>query len=206
MAHILHIDVSPRAERSVSRTLTKELIKAWKDAHPDDTVAYRDLGHYPVPMVDEPWIAASFTPPELATPELVVGIKTSEELVDEFLAADLYVFGVPMYNLSVPASFKAYIDQIVRVRRTFTVSEFGYEGLVKNRKMLIVTARGGSYQPGTPTAQYDFQEPYLRAIFGYIGIADLTFIHADNLAAGDEARQQSLSAARAALEKVVTDW
>ena len=206
MAHILHIDVSPRAERSISRTLTKALITAWKDAHPDDTVTYRDLGHYPVPVVDEPWIAAAYTPPEFATPELAVGIKTSEELVDEFLAADLYVFGVPMYNLSVPASFKAYIDQIVRVRRTFTVNEFGYEGLVKNRKMLIVTARGGSYQPGTPTAQYDFQEPYLRAIFGYIGIADLTFIHADNLAAGDEARQQSLSAARAALEKVVADW
>lgn len=206
MAHILHIDVSPRAERSHSRLLTKHFISAWKEAHPEDTVTYRDLGHYPVPVLDEPWIAASFTPSDKVTPEMAEAIKTSDDLIAELLAADYYVFGVPMYNFSIPSTFKAYIDQVVRVRHTFIVSDQGYEGLVKNRKMLIVTARGGSYEPGTPTAQYDFQEPYLRTVFGFIGITDITFVNAENLAMHGETRAQSLANARAALDKMVVNW
>ncbi|MBD2248930.1 FMN-dependent NADH-azoreductase [Nostoc sp. FACHB-888] len=206
MAHILHLDSSPRGDRSISRTLTKEFITDWKATYPKDTVTYRDLGHYPVPAVDEPWIAASFTPAESRTTELAVAIKTSDELIDEFLAADHYVFGVPMFNFSIPSTLKAYIDQILRVNRTFVVNNDGYEGLAKDKKMLIITARGGTFQNGTPFAQYDFQEPYLRTAFSFIGITDITFIHADNLAAGDEVRQQSLTAARAAIEKVVATW
>jgi len=137
---------------------------------------------------------------------IAAAIKTSDELIDEFLAADHYVFGVPMFNFSIPSTLKAYIDQILRVNRTFVVNNGGYEGLAKNKKMLIITARGGTYQPGTPSAEYDFQEPYLRTAFGFIGITDITFIHADNLAAGDEARQQSLTAARAAIEKMLATW
>ncbi|MBW4547907.1 MAG: FMN-dependent NADH-azoreductase [Symplocastrum torsivum CPER-KK1] len=206
MAHILHLDSSPRGDRSISRTLTKEFITDWKASYPSDIVTYRDLGHYPVPAVDEPWIAASFAPAESRTTELAAVIKTSDELIDEFLAADYYVFGVPMFNFSIPSTLKAYIDQILRVNRTFVINNGGYEGLAKNKKMLIITARGGTYGPGTPSAQYDFQEPYLRTAFGFIGITDITFIHADNLAAGDEVRQQSLTAARAAIEKMVASW
>jgi FMN-dependent NADH-azoreductase len=204
MTHILHIDSSPRAERSCSRTISNDFITAWKQTHPDDTVAYRDLGHHPVPHVDEPWIAAAFTPPDARTPELNEVIKPSDALVDEFLAADRYVFGVPMYNFNVPSTFKAYIDQIVRVGRTFAVSEQGLKGLVdSSKKMLVITARGGSYQQGTPTATYDLQEPYIRAIFGFIGITDITFIHVDNL---NSARDQSLAKAREALQEVVAHW
>lgn len=81
-----------------------------------------------------------------------------------------------MYNFSVPSTFKAYIDQIVRVNRTFAVNEQGYQGLVNGKKMLIITASGGSYRKGTPAAGYDLQEPFLRAIFGLVGITDITFI------------------------------
>ncbi len=93
-------------------------METWKQAHPSDTVTYRDLGHNPIPHLEEPWIAAAFTPPEQRTPELWQAIKFSDLLVDELLAADIYVLGVPMYNFSVPSSFKAYIDQIVRIGRT----------------------------------------------------------------------------------------
>ncbi len=117
MTHILHIDSSPRGERSISRTLTREFISAWKQIHPSDTVTYRDIGRYPVPPIDESWIAASFSPPDQITPELATALNISNELIDELLAAELYVFGIPMYNYSIPANFKAYIDQIVRVRR-----------------------------------------------------------------------------------------
>src|SRR3712207_3228968 len=107
MANILHIDSSPRGERSFSRNFTHEFVTAWKNVHSGDTVTYRDLGHNPVPHVDESWIAAAFTPPDARPPELTQAIELSDALVDEFLAADRYVFGVPMYNFNVPSAFKA---------------------------------------------------------------------------------------------------
>lgn len=107
-----------------------------------------------------------------------------------------------MYNYSIPANFKAYIDQIIRVRRTFIIGQDGYEGLVKAKKMLIVTSRGGKYSNGT----LDFQEPLLKAIFEFIGITDITFIHAENLSMGTQEGQQSIAAACAAIQKFVTKY
>lgn len=207
MANLLHIDSSPRGERSISRALSYEFITSWKDTHSGVTVSYRDLGRNPVPHVDESWIAAAFTPPDARTPELNEAIKLSDSLVDEFLAADRYVFGVPMYNLSIPSTFKAYIDQIVRAGKTFAVTENGYEGLVdSSRKVLIITSRGGTFPPGTPYEAYDHQEPYLRAILGFMGLTDVTFIHADSLNLGDEPRQKSIAAAKDAIAQTVTNW
>jgi FMN-dependent NADH-azoreductase len=207
MANILHIDTSPRGERSISRALSYEFITSWKDTHSGDLVTYRDLGHNPVPHVNESWIAAAFSPPDALTPELKEVIKLSDNLIDEFLAADRYVFGVPMYNLNIPSTFKAYIDQIVRVGRTFAVDENGYKGLVdSSKKVLIITSRGGAFSPGTPAAAYDYQEPYLRAILGFIGLTDITFIHAENLNMGDDARQKSLATAKEAIAQAVANW
>lgn len=202
MTHILHLDSSPRGERSISRILTKEFITTWKQIQPDDTVTYRDLGHYPVPPIDEFWIAASFSPSEQVTPKLSAALNISNELIDELLAAEIYVFGIPMYNYSIPANFKAYIDQIVRVRRTFVIDSTGYQGLLKDKKMLVITTRGGIYSGGI----FDFQEPYLQAIFELIGITDITFIHAENLSGGAEARQQSLALASAAIQQLISTW
>jgi FMN-dependent NADH-azoreductase len=207
MAHILHIDSSPRGDRSFSRKFSYEFVTSWKTAHPDDTVTYRDLGHNPVPHVDESWIAAAFSPPQARTPELNQVIKISDELIDEFIAADRYVFGVPMYNFNVPSTFKAYIDQIARVGRTFAVTEQGaFQGLVTGKKMLIVTARGGSFTQGSPAAPYDYQEPYLRTFFGFLGITDVSFIHLENLTRGDDLREQSLTQAHHAIAQVVASW
>ncbi|MBF2050514.1 MAG: NAD(P)H-dependent oxidoreductase [Elainella sp. C42_A2020_010] len=207
MAHILHLDSSPRGDRSISRQLTKRFITSWTKAFPEDSITYRDLGHYPVPFIDENWIAASFASPEARTPELAAAIALSDQLVDEFLAADYYIFGIPMYNLSIPANFKAYIDQIVRINRTLAVKDTGngliYEGLVKHKKMVIVTARSDNYRSGTAYAYQDFQAPYLRAMFEVLGITDITFIHADNLAGGAEARQQSLANAHTEIQTFI---
>lgn len=203
MVHILHIDSSPRAERSHSRTLSREFITAWKATHPQDTFTYRDLGHHLVPRVDESWIAAAYTPPEARNPELNEVLKTSDILVDELLAADRYVFAVPMHNFNVPSTFKAYIDQIVRVGRTFTMDG---KGLVKAKKMLIITARGFSYQQESEWAPYDFQEPFLRAIFGFIGITDIRFINAEGMNLGKDSRTQSLAKASDAIKNTLTNW
>ncbi len=203
MTHILHLDASPRGDRSVSRTLSKEFISGWKAAHPNDTVTYRDLGHYPVPFVSEDWVAAAYSSPDRYTIELAQAIQISDELTDEFLEADRYVFGIPMHNFSIPANFKAYLDQIVRVGRTFSVDEKGYKGLVHNKKMTIITARGGAYAEGTPAHAYDLQTPYLRLIFGFMGITDIEFIHADNLNLGDEARSLAIANAQVALKAAI---
>ncbi|MEH2245174.1 FMN-dependent NADH-azoreductase [Nostoc sp.] len=206
MVNILHIDSSPRGERSHSRELSKEFVSGWRAAHPEDAIAYRDLGHHPVPHVDEPWIAAAFSPPETHTPELTEAIRISDELVDELLAADRYVFGVPMYNFNIPSTFKAYIDQIVRINRTVALEAQGFRGLVEGKKAVIITASGGDYSATSPAAAYNFQEPYLRAIFGFIGITDIQFINANSLSNGDDARIQSLSKARAAIQDAIAQW
>lgn len=207
MAHLLHLDASPRGDRSVSRALSKDFITHWKALHPHDSITYRDLGHYPVPLVNEDWIAASFSTPDRHTPEQAAAIQISNELVDEFLAADCYVFGIPMYNFSSPAGFKAYIDQISRAGRTFSVEIDGsYKGLVTGKKMLVITARSGSFRPGTAAYIYDLQEPYLRVAFGFMGITNITIVHADNLAAGESARAQSLAQAQTSLQAVVEKW
>lgn len=207
MTHLLHLDASPRGDRSISRALSKDFIIQWNASHPNDSITYRDLGYHPVPFVDETWIAAAFSDPAQRTSEQATAIAISDELVDEFLTADCYVVGIPMYNFSHPAGFKAYIDQIVRAGRTFSVEADGsYKGLVTGKKMLIITARSGSYRQGTPAHAYDLQEPYLRLIFGFMGIADITVIHADNLAAGEDARAQSLAQAQTELQAVVQQW
>lgn len=202
MVHILHVDSSPRGDRSISRALTKQFVDAWKQIHPDDTITYRDLGRRAVPPIDEAWIAAAFSPAEQLTPVLETALMISNELINELLAADLYVFGIPMYNYSVPASFKAYIDQVVRVKRTFIVGADGYEGLLKDKKALVITTRGGSYA-GEPL---DFQEPFLRAVFDFIGITDVTFIHAENLAMGTDERHSAIATAHQAIDHVIATW
>jgi FMN-dependent NADH-azoreductase len=203
MSRILHLDASPRGERSISRQLSREFIEQWKRLHPADSVIYRDVGHTPPPHVTENWVIGAFTPPDTHPPEAQAAMRFSDALIDEFLSADRYVFGVPMHNFCMPSTFKAYVDQIVRVGRTFTAE---WKGLAVNKKMLVLTARGGQYAPGSPTASFDHQEPWLRTIFGFIGITDLRFIHADGMNLGDDVRAASLKRAREQIADLVKTW
>ena len=208
MAHLLHIDSSPRGEKSRSRQMTREFVEAWKQVHPNDTVTYRDLGRNPVPHVNELWIAAGYTPPEQRTPELWKAIDFSDRLVDELLAADIYVVGVPMYNYSVPSGFKAYIDQIVRIGRTFEFVPENpanpYKPLVLGKKMFIITARGTSgYGVGEQYEHLNYQDPYLKAIFGLIGITDITFIPVENDELGGTSLAESIASARTQIAQLV---
>lgn len=206
MAHLLRIDSSPRGDRSVSRSLTQEFATEWQSKHPDGAVTYRDLGHHPPSFVTETMIAAAFSDPSSHTPEQAAAVRESNQLVDEFLAADYYVIGAPMYNFSIPAVLKAYIDQIVRVGRTFAIDETGYKGLVHGKKLLIIASQGGDYNEGSPAQSYDLQIPYLKLIFGFIGITDMAVVTAENLMAGDEVRRQSIAEAQSALRDVVSLW
>lgn len=208
MAHLLHIDSSPRGERSHSRRLSREFVEAWKQAHSGDTVTYRDVGRNTVPHVDEPWIAASYTPPEQRTPEMWEAICISEQLVDEFLGADIYVIGVPMYNFSVPSALKAYIDQIVRIGRTFAFepenSANPYQPLVLGKKMFIIAARGSSgFGAGGQYEMLNYQTPYLAAVFGFIGITDIDFVEVENDEYGGQKLADAIAQARIQIAQLV---
>jgi FMN-dependent NADH-azoreductase len=206
MSKVLVVTASPRGERSVSRALSSQFAQLWAQQHPQDTVLLRDLGHHPVPHVTEPWVVGAFAPPEAQSAESKSAIAVSDQLVEEFLGCDRFVFGVPMYNFNIPSTFKAYIDQIVRAGKTFAVGPNGYEGLVKGKQALFITSSGGSYGAGSPASHLNFQEPYLRAIFGFIGLTDVRFISADSLNLGDDAAKQSREKAENALRDLATTW
>ena len=206
MSNILVITASPRGERSVSRALTTGFAHQWAARHSQDTILLRDVGHHPVPHVTEPWVVGAFAPADAQTPESRSAIAVSDQLLEEFLSADRYVFGVPMHNFNIPSTFKAYIDQIVRAGKTFAVGPNGYEGLVKDKKALFITSSGGAYPQGSPMAAYNFQEPYLRTIFGFIGVTEVKFVTADNLNQGDDAAKQSREKAENALKELADSW
>lgn len=155
MTHILHIDSSPRGDRSKSRQLASEFVMKWHTLHPDDAVTYRDLRKSPIPHVTEEWIAADYTPQEARTSEMTHILQLSDELVDELFAADRYIFSVPMYNFSIPSGFKAYIDCVVRIGHTFTFNDGQSKGLIKGKKALFITARGDEYSVGAAHEGWD---------------------------------------------------
>jgi FMN-dependent NADH-azoreductase len=149
---------------------------------------------------------ACFTPPEALTPEMAELLKFSDELVDEFLAADRCVFSVPMYNFSIPSNFKAYIDQVVRVGRTFTEEDGQVKGLANGKKVLFITSRGVEFGAGSPYEGWDCQEPALRYAFQFMGVTDIQFIHANGLDMGDEARKRALDEAQSKIQELVNSW
>ncbi|MEG4999108.1 FMN-dependent NADH-azoreductase [Microcoleus sp. B4-D4] len=206
MAHLLQIDASPRGNRSISRTLGQEFIDKWMAVYPNDTVTYRDLGHHPVPHVTETWIAAAFSPSIEHTPELADAIRISDELVDELIAADRYLIATPIFNFMVPSTLKAYIDQIVRIGRTVVMDGNNFQGLLQDKKVLVIASQGGNYQCGTPDAALNHLEPYLRTVFGFMGITDMSFIYAHSLQKHPEAREEGLASARESIQGAIDHW
>ena len=193
MPNLLAVIASPRGEYSISTALTTEFVNAWKANHPDGNVVNRDLYKTKLPFVDAPWIAGAYTPAELHSPEIAEAIAISDKLIAELQAADHIVIGTPMYNFSTPAILKAYIDHLVRVGLTFTMS---YEGLLKNKKLTIIVASGGVYTPGSYMEAYNMETGYLKAVFGFIGITDVTFVLAggSNDVAQGKVKQEDLVA------------
>jgi FMN-dependent NADH-azoreductase len=187
MPTLLRIDSSPRSA-SISTKLTGEFVEKWKQQHPDGRVIHHNTTIENLPFVDESTIGAFYTPDEARSSDQKKLLALSDKLVDELIAAEVVVFGVPMWNFGIPASLKAWVDLIVRVGRTFARSANGYASLLPaGKKAYIFTARGGSYAAGTPFNAFDHQEPYLRSFLGFLGIHDVTFIHAENQSRGEEA-------------------
>jgi FMN-dependent NADH-azoreductase len=200
---LLRIDSSAR-RNSVSRQLTGRFVEAWQKEHPDGTVIERDLATTALPHITDEWVHAVHSDPATLTTEQRLVLQLSDELVEELVQADAIVIGAPMYNFAIPAPLKAWIDQIVRVGKTVLFAEAGPQGILKGKKVYVVTSRGGAFRPGTPTERYDYQEPYLRHILAFIGLKDVTFIHAENQKPGEQA-EIAKAAAIVQLQELASD-
>lgn len=172
---ILRIDASARREGSTTRQLSDELIDALRDRHGRVSVLTRDLARTPPPLLDADWIAANLTEPQARTAAQRAMLAPSDEMVAELTAADVVVIGVPVYNFSVPAALKAWIDLVARARVTFRYTENGPEGLLKGKRAYLVMASGGV----AVGSAADFATGYLRQVLGFLGITDVEIVAAD---------------------------
>jgi FMN-dependent NADH-azoreductase len=175
---LLHLDSSPLGEASISRHLTAEFVNNWKLANSDGIVIVRDTTTTAIPAVTAAWVGAAYTPEAALSPAQREVLALSDTLIAELFAADEYVFGVPMHNFSIPSTLKLWIDQIARVNKTFSYATGAPVGLLTGKKATVLIASGGSYDAGTAMASYNHAEPYLRTVFGFLGVLDTTFLAA----------------------------
>lgn len=179
MSHtILRIDASARREGSVSRDLSDKIIARLGDA----SVVTRDLADG-VPLINETWIGANFTPADARSDAQGAALAMSDTLIAEIMAAETLVIGLPVYNFGVPAALKAWIDQIARAGLTFQYTETGPKGLLEGKRAIVAMASGGT-EAGS---DMDFATGYLRHVLGFVGIHDVTFVTADRLMVDAEA-------------------
>jgi FMN-dependent NADH-azoreductase len=202
---LLHIDTSILGEASASRQLSAAIVKAVTGAMPAVDVIRRDLDADPIPHLDSTLLAA--VRPDIAanSPTSATDEKGAAAL-EEFLGADIVVIGAPMYNFTIASQLKAWLDRIIIAGKTFGYTEAGAKGLAGDKKVIIASSRGGLYAPGTPQAANDFQETYLRAMLGFIGIQDIRIIRAEGLAYGPEQREAAMRVALASVASVVAGF
>ncbi|WP_207309849.1 FMN-dependent NADH-azoreductase [Variovorax paradoxus] len=215
--NLLHIDTSARPglsgidpHGSHTRRLSARFVERWRKARPNDRVDYLDVGQHPPAHVNGRWIHAAFTPPAEREPWMAEALAESDRLVDQLIAADVIVVGLPMYNFSVPAQFKAYIDNIVRVGRTFGFDRargaVPYWPMLADagKRMVLLGARGDhGYGPGGRIAHLNHTESSVRSVFGYIGITDVYEAAVESDEFGGEELAQSLRRAEQEVDGLV---
>ena len=177
---ILHLISSPRGEASISTKLSSAIVEKLTQANAGTVVTTRNLATEPFPQLEDLHIASFFTQEEKFTPELAAAAKKSEEAIAQLMEMDIIVIGAPMYNFTIHTALKSWIDHIVRANKTFAFTENGAQGFVTGKKLYIGLSSGGIFTEG-PFKPYDFAEPYLRFIFSFIGITDITVYRAQGL-------------------------
>lgn len=197
--NVLRIDASARTDGSVSRRLGDRMIAELARRHDGLAVARRDLAGG-LPFVDADWIGANFTDPDARDAAQQAALAGSDALVAEIQAADVLVIATPVYNFGVPASLKAWIDQVARARLTFRYTEHGPQGLLAGRKAYVLVASGGTAIGG----EYDFATPWLRFVLGFLGITEVAVIAADQGMARGEAA--ALAAETEIIRMLERDW
>jgi FMN-dependent NADH-azoreductase len=198
---LLHVDSSILGEGSVSRNLSAQVVAALRAGRPDIEVTYRDVVANPIGHLTATHLAALREATVVDT-MIERDIRAGKAALDEFLAADIIVLGAPMYNFSIPSQLKAWIDRLAVAGKMFRYTEKGPEGLAGGKKLIIASSRGGFFVPDTAAAALDHQESYLRALFGFLGMTDITFVRAEGVALGAAARERAIKTARSELTKL----
>jgi len=173
MKKILNVISSARGAASNSTQLANAIIEKLAEHYPESTVKLRDLVEHHYPHLEESHLNAFYASAENATQESAEAARHSNEAIEELFESDIIVIGVPIYNFNIPSALKAWLDHLVRAGKTFSYQPGRPEGLVKNKKVYLAIASGGVYSDG-PMKSYDFAEPYLRSVLGFIGITDVT--------------------------------
>lgn len=193
---VLHVDASILGESSVSRRLSAAIVERLRATRPDIAVTYCDLGAEPIGhLTDAHLAAARGASAESST--LQQDVARGQQALEDFLGADIVVVGAPMYNFSVSSQLKAWIDRLFVAGKTFRYGPSGAQGLAGGKKIIVASSRGGFYGPDTATAFLDHQETYLRGVFGFFGITDITFVRAEGLNVSAEHRQAAIATATA---------
>ncbi len=198
---LLHIDSSILGQGSVSRDLSADVVATFRGRNHGLVVARLDLAETPIGHLTGAHLAAAQGAP--VNESVKADVALGQVALEEFLAADIVVVGVPMYNLGVPSQLKAWIDRISVAGKTFRYGEHGPVGLCGGKKLVVAPSRGGVYSEGSHAAPFDHQETYLKAAFGFLGITDITFVRAEGVAMGPEARIAALAAAKNATAALV---
>lgn len=187
---VLRIDASARHDGSESRALTQRILDRLQPEH----VIHRDLAKA-IPTIDGDWLAANWTPEDQRTEAQRETLALSDTLIDEIKAADTLVIGSPIYNFGIPATLKAWVDQIARAGITFKYTEAGPQGLLTGKRAIVAITSGGT-QVGS---EIDFASGYLRHVLGFVGITDVQFVAADQLMVDADASHAKANAALEAL-------
>ncbi|WP_312161776.1 FMN-dependent NADH-azoreductase [Phenylobacterium sp.] len=199
MSNILVLNSSVSGDGSISRLLVADAVAELTARDPNAKIVFRDLAADPIPHLLPSTVAGVRA--QASSPAELEARALSDKLIAELRTADVIVIGAPMYNFSVPTTLRAWFDHVLRAGETFRYSEAGPEGLLTGKKVIVVESRGGLYSEG-PAQALDFQEPYLRQLLGFIGLTDVTFIRAEKIGYGPEARDQALADSRAALARL----
>jgi FMN-dependent NADH-azoreductase len=205
MARLLYIEASPRKTRSSSIAVAKVFLTEYRKAQPKDELVTLDLWQKELPVFDGDVIDAKYAilHGKPHTDAQAKAWKKVEEAITEFKNADKYVFSLPMWNFNIPYQLKHYIDVLVQPGYTFTVTPEGYKGLVTNKKIVMIYARGGEYGPDTGAQQLDLQKPYMETILGFIGFENFETIVIEPTLAGEEKKEKALNNAKAQVQKVI---
>ncbi len=196
MTNILVVNSSALGPHSVSKSLVDATVEKLKASHPDATVTTRDVGSNPIPH-----FTADNVVPEPETETQKAARQLSDELIGEVQNADILVIGAPMYNFGIPSTLKSWFDHLLRAGVTFRYTEAGPEGLLKGKRAIVILSRGGLYSEG-PLQALDAQEPHLRALLGFVGITDVTYVRAEKLAISPEDRETAIANAQTEVEAV----
>jgi len=207
MKSLLVINSSARVTRSITRHLTGRFVAGWKSRSPGTEIIDRDIGINPPAPTNEAWITAAFSDAAAENPGGFPVLMQSETLIKELFRASAVVMGVPMYNFGMPAQMKAYVDQIVRVGRTFAFkpgADDPYIPLIPSKPVIVITSTGaGGYEPGGPFAHLNFLEPHLEGVLRFVGLSQIDFVRVGYEEFQDGRLKRAMAAAEATVDSLL---